>query len=63
MHQNIVSSSGTKQAVALDLQKFKSRLFKNFNFENSPPVNSTFKLLIKIIDTWYNPAIDKSLNN
>lgn len=63
MHQNIVSSSGTKQAVALDLQKFKSRLFKNFNFENSPPVNSTFKLLIKIIDTWYNPNIDKSLNN
>lgn len=52
-HAKIVSSKGVQESLLMELQTFKSRLFKNFTYENSQPVSSTFNFLKTVIDGCY----------
>lgn len=53
-HNLIVSSPGVHNKISKDLMDFKSRLYRDRNYNRNDLILSTFNLLTKIIDNWYN---------
>lgn len=55
-HKRLVLSDGIHKHISISLNKFKNRLFREFDYKQTLTIYTTFNLLIKIIDNWFSVA-------
>ena len=52
-HKRIVSSAGSHNHIAKNLNEFSAKLFRDFDYAFNPAIQTTFKLFQKVIDKWF----------
>lgn len=52
-HKIIVTSPGTHKHICYNLNEFKSRLYREYDYKSNQTVSTFFDLITKIIDNWF----------
>lgn len=53
-HKTMVTSKGVHHKICEQFDDFKGRIYRDRTYDNADIVKSTFNLLVKIIDNWFN---------